>query len=276
MSLSIIPLVGGVGDTNITAAARDGTTITGSGTAHVKGSYSSLVATTTKPSFGIWLMFKGANVSATNTSQLVDIAIGNSGGGSEEVIIPNIMVGACAVGGGSNLGRLNYFPCYIPSGLSVRCRLQGVIISDTLNVSCYLDQDNEIPRNYDKWIAYGADTATSGGTAVTPASGSFGTWTAIGGGSDPTRTHRIWAAAYAIGTDTTVVNASVIVEIGTGPDSSNVTTFGRFYYAQGSAEEVAGPLPLLVYRKIKAATKLWARIASAEAEARQIVIYGGG
>lgn len=268
----IPPVIGGLGDSNLTAAARNGTTITASGTAHVKGSYSTVIATTGKDSYGIWMFFKGVAGAAANTSMLVDVAYGDSpSGGNEQILINNLTVGAAAPGG---LGLGYYFPVYIPSGVSIRMRCQAVIISDTVNVSVFLNQDPAYKWSCGSVTTYGADTATSNGTSVTPASGSFGTWTAIGGGSDPATAKKFWVLGYAIGTDTTVVTADVLIEIGTGPDSSNVSTIARFYIAQNSSEELQGPFPLIGYGVVASGQKLWARIASGEAEARRIIIYG--
>ena len=75
-SLVIPPVIGGVGDTNLTAAARAGTTVTASGSINTKGSYSSLIDPTTKPSYGFWVVLSAVGATAANTSMLVDIAYG--------------------------------------------------------------------------------------------------------------------------------------------------------------------------------------------------------
>lgn len=272
--LVLPPTLGGLGETNVTASSRDGTTVTASSSTHTKGSYATLVATTTKPSYGFWLRVKGVAASNTNTSMLLDIAIGDSpSGGNEERIVANIDVGAASANATSG-GKVFYFPAYIPSGVSVRAAIQAAIASDTCTVDIFLNQDPSYRWSSGAVQTYGANTATSNGTSVTPASGSFGSWTQIGTGTDPIRNHRFWSVGYSLGTDTTIVAASVLVEIGTGPDSSNVSTIGRFLFNQASTEEIAGPIPQIVYAPVVAGGELWARIASAEAEARSISIYG--
>lgn len=273
-SLVIPAIIGGIGDTNVTASTRDGTTVTAGGSAHTKGSYVTLVATTSKPSYGFWIRVKGVGVSNTNTSMLLDIAIGDApSGGNEERIVANIDIGA-ASGNASSNGKLFYFPAYIPEGVSVRAATQAVIASDTCTVDIFLNQDPSYRWASGAVQTYGIDTSVSHGTSVTPASGSFGTWTQIGTGTDPIRAHRFWSVGYSFGTDTTVVAASALIEIGTGPDSSNVSTIGRFLFNQASTEEIAGPLPLICYAPVVAGAELWARIASGESEARRVSIYG--
>lgn len=272
-SLVIPSVIGGLGDTNLTASSRAGTTITASGTAHVKGSYSILIDPTTKPSYGIWIRLRGVAGSATNTSLLVDISYGPTGGGNEQVLILDLDAGA-ADSGSQVMGKCYYFPVYIPSGVAVSARCQAVIVSDTVVVAVWLNQDPAYRWTCGMTETYGEDEATSNGTSVTPASGSFGSWTQIGTNSDPIRAHRFWTVGYSLGTDTTVAAADVLIEIGTGPDSANVSVIGRFSFAQTGGELIDGPFPIIVYGPVVPAAKLWARIASGEAEARRIIIYG--
>lgn len=273
-SLVIPPVIGGVGDTNLTAASRAGTTVTASGTAHVKGSYSSLIDPTTKPSYGFFVSVKEINVAATNTSMLLDIAYGPTGGGNEEILVLDLDVGGAGASTLNGSGKIWFFPVYIPTGVRVSARCQAAITSDTCQVAIFLNQDPAYRWACGAVTTYGEDEATSNGTSVTPANGSFGTWTQIGAGTDPVRAHRFWTVGYSIGTDTTAATADVLIEIGTGPDSSNVSVIGRFRFAQTASESVLGPFPLLVYAPVVAGGELWARIASAEAEARRIIIYG--
>ena len=273
-SLVIPPVIGGLGDTNLTAAARAGTTVTASGSINTKGSYSSLIDPTTKPSYGFWVVLSAVGATAANTSMLVDIAYGPTGGGSEEILVLDLDAGAAA----STIAQVGckayYFPVYIPTGVRVSARCQAFIASDTVVVSIFLNQDPAYRWTCGAVTTYGEDEATSNGTSVTPASGSFGTWTQIGAGTDPVRAHRFWTVGYSVGTDTTIAAADVLIEIGTGPDSSNVSTIGRFKFWQIGTELIGGPFPLLVYGPVVAGGELWARIASAEAEARRIILYG--
>ena len=56
----------------------------------IKGSYVSLLDPTTHPTYGVVVSFRSVQASSTATAMLVDIAFGPTGGGSEEIIIPNL------------------------------------------------------------------------------------------------------------------------------------------------------------------------------------------
>lgn len=275
MVIMLPPTLGGLGDTNLAAGSRAGTTVTASGTAHTKGSYSSLIDPTTRPSYGIWIHLSNVFTTATNTSMLVDIAYGPTGGGNEEILILDLDAGAAGPTTTGPSGKHYWFPVYIPSGVRVSARCQAVITSDTVTVAVMLTQDAAYNWSCGAVHTYGENEAASHGTSVTPASGSFGSWTQIGAGTDPIKTHRFWHVGYSIGTDTSAAAAEVLIEIGTGPDSSNVTTIGRFRFLQTSGESIDGPWPdVPVYQPVNAGDELWARIASAETEARRVIIYG--
>lgn len=273
MPLYIPPVIGGLGQTNLTAAARSGTTVTASASANTKGSYSSLIDPTSKPSYGIWIRFLEVGNPATVTNILVDIAYGPTGGGNEQIVIPNLSAGGAPTGTDSGV-KSYWFPVYIPTGVRVSARCQASTGSDTVSVAVYLDQDPSYPWSLGSATAYGADTANSRGTSVTPGSGAFGSWTQIGAGTDPVQTHRAWTIGYDQLADTTIGTVDLIIEIGTGPDSANVTTIGSFTIVQASNENISGPFPLICYAIVNAGGELWARIASGETEARGVIVYG--
>src|SRR5688572_5686842 len=80
---------------NLTAtpSTSPGTQVTGAGTAHTKGSWASLIDPVPYDSHMLALAIFATSVSATQTDSLLDIGIGPSGGGSEQVILPNLLAG---------------------------------------------------------------------------------------------------------------------------------------------------------------------------------------
>ena len=274
MVLVLPPIIGTTGATNLTAAVLDGTIIAASDSTHTKGTYTTIIATTTKPSYGIWVRLKEVGAANTNTSQLVDIAYGDSpSGGNEQILINNLDAGA-AGNPAAHLGKLFYFPIYIPSGVSIRARNQGAIESDTCRVAVRLMQDPAYSWAAGAVTTYGANTAASNGTSVTPGSGSFGTWTQIGtADADPLTPKRFWLPGYSLGTDTTVASNLGVIELGTGPDAPNVSVLGQWDFIQTNAEEISHSF-YPVYGVVNTGQELWARIAAGEAEARRIVVYG--
>lgn len=266
---------GGALQTNLgvgSVAARDGTTVTASGTVHTKGSWSSLIDPTTFPSYGVWVGFTAVHAANTNTSLLVDIGYGPTGGGSEQVVLPDLN----AFGAHGNTyvaGRWYYFPVYIPSGVRVSGRCQAVTASDTVVVTVFLEQDPLYANPAGGVLAYGVDSANSRGTSVPCASNAFGAWTQIT--SSTTRPHRFWGVGLdLLGDSSEATSDAYIIELGVGPDSSNVS---RIYYGklQSTTAEIIGPqFPLLSYAPVAAAKALWARLARDHTENRGVIIYG--
>lgn len=267
--LVVPPTMGGVIQTNLTASARNGTTVTASATIHTKGSWSSLIDPTSQPSYGIWVRGRGVAASATATGLLLDIGYGPTGGGNEEILLPDLDMGYAS---GATGAKYFYFPCYIPTGTRVSGRCQALIASDTVSVAIWLQQDPLYAFYGGKVDAYGVDGSNSRGTSVTPGNGSFGSWTQIT--SSTNRAHRFWAMGYDALADTTIVNAEIVAQLGTGPDSSNVTVILETGFVQGGAEELDGPSVLLGYSPVPSGKIIFARLASAEAEARGVIAYG--
>ena len=117
-----------------------GTTITADSTIHTKGSWVSVVASA---SFDVtWLGVTTSDethVSATDTSQLLDIGIGAAA--SELVLIANIPSGFSAltvITGTSNSQQITWFPVEIPSGTNISARLQALITVDVCDVRLFM------------------------------------------------------------------------------------------------------------------------------------------
>lgn len=125
------------------------------------------------------------------------------------------------------------------------------------------------------WEGLGISTAASQGTNVTPASGSFGSWTTI---LDPiTKDYKWWHVGYGASTDTTIATGgTTVVQIGIGDTSAAVTTIGEWLFYSGQTEIITGPFPSEpVYWPINADTVngVFARLASFETEVRDVAVY---
>jgi hypothetical protein len=156
---------------SVTGLNNNTVTLTASATAHTKGSWTQLIASTSGASNIFSSVWQGSAVASTDTATLMDIGIGASG--SETVIASNIAVG----GYGSATIVL---PVNIPSGTRIAARIQGVRGSQTiqtfgniyaLNISG--SAASLFPSSVD---VLGTDSATSTGTAM---SGASGTWVQI-------------------------------------------------------------------------------------------------
>lgn len=91
-------------------------------TAHTKGAWAELVASTSADVSRLWVRVSGVQTSATNTATLLDFAVGASG--SEQVIAENI-----AVGGASGGASFLWFdvPAQISASSRISCRIQSVV-----------------------------------------------------------------------------------------------------------------------------------------------------
>lgn len=154
-----------VGEVGTVTATTQGTTITASGTANTKGSYTELIASTAGAINGFTLNIGGFTIAST-ADFLLDLAIG--AGGSEEVIIANVLL---SVSPGSDLEfyKSTSFPINIPAGSRVAARIQSTLLSSQMSISL-----NTVPSFFSSGplfhscIELGANTSDSGGLLVDP------------------------------------------------------------------------------------------------------------
>jgi len=107
----------------ITLGSSVGTTLTASAAGNTKGSYAQLIASTARDYSGLIVLAYGQSA----TEYLMDIAIGASG--SEQVIMPNVMLGIASMAG-------FYIPLAVPSGTRVAARCQcAAAAADTIVMS---------------------------------------------------------------------------------------------------------------------------------------------
>lgn len=284
MPLLVPPFAGRTHQVNMTAGGTTGTVITANASANQKAtSYTSLIDPTSKPSYGIWVGFSDVAVATTLTNILVDIAYGPTGGGNEQIIIPDL--NACgAPDHTTHVGDKKYFfPIYIPSGVRVSARCQASTGGDTVNVRVCLLQDPLYEFMAGPVAVYGRDASNSRGTAVTPGNNGFGTWTELlneSAGSGLLRPHRFWVAEMDMNVDTSLFDDRYhVLELGVGPNSGAVTTLaGPWYWGEEGGETGIMTFPLIVYAPmIVDATnlKLWARLAeTGAAEIRGVMAWG--
>jgi hypothetical protein len=143
---------------------------TAGSTPHTKGSWAQLFSSTSTACNFLDVFLQGVAVSATDTATVLDIGIGASG--SETVVAGDIAIG----GIGSYSIRL---PISIPSGSRIAARLAGVRGSSqtcSLNTACIYNVASSASLIASSVDVLGVDTATSTGTAM---SGASGTWVEV-------------------------------------------------------------------------------------------------
>jgi hypothetical protein len=238
-----------------TPSTTPGTTVTAAGTAHVKGSWTSLLDPVGFDVCHIWVMLGGTFVAATETGVMVDIGIGPSGGGSEQVIIPNLLGGHTPTWGNLGIGRVFSSPFYIPKGTRISARAQARTASDTVEVMLFvyggMSGQQWLPTRADD---IGCDTATTRGTLITAGStGAESAWTNVGAATG--RDYHGYYFMGAGGSNTTITALAYHWETG-----FSSTAHAEFYTQCTTSEVVNGPWPNVpVFMPIPSGTQMQVR-----------------
>ena len=146
-----------------------GTPITAGATANTKGAFATIVAATPTDCCMLVLSFRMFTGSTVQTA--VDIAIGPAG--SEVVIIPNFVLGAA-----SNLllGSI-LLPLNLPAGTRISARSQSSNSSQVCNLSITTFDGALVSSDGNAGVdAFGFNSATSGGTQITPVANAKGNY----------------------------------------------------------------------------------------------------
>lgn len=218
-------------------------TVTANSSAHTKGAWTQLIASTSADSSFVYFVVSGVSASATDTATLLDI--GKGAGGSETAIASNI-----AIGGASSV--FVSFPCKIPSGTRIAARIQSVVTGGkTASVQfAAMDAGNysTAPSTVD---VIGTDTTTSKGTSF---SGSSGSW--VEATSSTSQAYRAVALILSCH-DAAIVGSTSNYDIGVGASSSEIL-FGGARYQFTTAEACLATVPNthLFGRKIASGSRL--------------------
>jgi len=187
-------------------------TVTANSSAHTKGAYAELVASTSANASYIVIDCEMAT-SATNTSTLLDIATGASG--SETVLVGDVAVGGAVRSLGTRCPFAFGVPIKIPSGTRLSARIQSVVTggkTGTVVVRTYESADySAAPTSVD---VIGTDTDTSTGTAM---SGASGTWVEII--ASTSRAYRAVSIVPSVNSNN-MGNEAVTFTLGTGASGS--------------------------------------------------------
>jgi hypothetical protein len=276
MPLLVPSMLSQAWQTNVTAADRDGTTITASATANTKGAYSAgqLIAALDEPSYGLWVMVSNpGQAAAVALGYLLDIGIGPSG--SEVDLIPNLNCGNASATDSSsqNGGKSWYFPIYIPDGERIAARAQSTTVSEAFEVAIWCEQDFVRPPYYVSAVTtYGAVTSgDSEGTTVAGGNGAFGSWVSIGTSAAD---HELWQLGVDFADNIALANADILIDVGIGPDSANITAIETNISFTTTANEAMNCVFQPFFAPVPSSTGLWARIAASAVDDFGVVLHG--
>jgi hypothetical protein len=262
-------------DAGILTAATNGTILSHSGTAHVKGPYTQLVASTAFDAAGFVVAVVN-DVSAAAISYLVDIAVGAAG--AEQVLVPNLLMDTASIA--SRLFGSCWVPLPIAAGSRISARLQNSTTTGTLAVGLTLMGGglSGLPSG-GQMTALGADPATSNGTIIDAAAtahtkGAYSQLTA----STP---HAIRAVLLSIGSNKNSVPATNkwLVDIAVGAAGAEQVLVGNLLFTCGQERPVpslVGPLPCSIPAGVRVAARSQCSVTDTTDRKIALVLYGIG
>jgi hypothetical protein len=211
--------------------------LTANTSAHTKGSYSELIASTSANAGLLVLMVQDIAAAATNTATLIDVATGASG--SETAIISNLAVGGALTTTGPT-GVAVSIPFQIPSGTRLSARIQSVVTGGkTATAQVFLfDVGGDYATTPTSVDVITGDTATSQGISF---SGASGTWVqAIASTSRAYRAVAIMPSTH----NSNIATIAPQLELGVGASGSE-QVFGSTVASYNNNEAVQSSPPYL-------------------------------
>lgn len=249
-----------------------GTTVTSGAGSNTKGSWVEIIAATTYVADGLLIIM---SLGTAGVNHLVDIGIGAVG--SEQVIIPNLLVAPWQ----TNICIAYPIPTGIPAGTRIAARSQsGASGGQTIYVTISLVSQGFLPSApLHRVTAYGAATADSGGTSVDPGgvantknsySQINGVTTnpirallvAIGGANNSARATCYWLVDVAIGA---AASEQIII-----PDLA----LGAHLTGDNVLPGVLGPFFIDIPAGVRLAARAQCNIIDATDRLFDIVLYG--
>jgi hypothetical protein len=236
------------GDSQATGAI----TVTASATAHTKGAWVQLVASTVQDHGALVIQPDDIFVSATNTSTLMDIGVGAAG--SEQVVLSNVNMGAWAK------GTMFQAPLFIPEGSRVAVRIQSAVSSKSFPMRVNFIPCSTLADAAQFSETWGVSTATSAGTQL-PAATTAGVKTAWQQISAGITRDTSWLAFSLANSGTNIGACKGGFDVGYGPSGSEVPFMQNARWELLGTESI-NPCHFIVPCNLPAGTRLVIRYDS--------------
>lgn len=243
------------------SAAAFGTSVSSHATnANQKGTPVSLIsgASVTEDCYGVIIKFNGGVSNGSSRRFLCDLLIDPAGGTSWSVLINNLYLLAAGFGFSPTCF---YFPVYIKAGTSIGMQIQGSVANVAQRVGVRLlakPSHPELVKCGSYVDTFGAVTASTEGTAITPGSnGAWGAYTASLGVT--ARDLWWWQAGYGLN-DTTVNNGSLLLDVAVNA-TNKIKCLSELWIMLISDESVTKPAfgDSLPYRNIASGQDVYIR-----------------
>jgi hypothetical protein len=257
-----------------------GTTITADpSTLHTKGAWTDVIVAAdwsgfTGDSFEIEIRFDSGSVSASNIQILADIGV-DSGGGYAS-IIDNLQATEASPWQTASLGLIYKFPLRIANGVKIGCRIQSNTLSQTVRVGIIVRGNPSNPalvRAGTFVRTFGAVTASSSGTAITPGTVAEGAWTQITAATADDLW--FWDAGYG-NADNTNNSGGMVVDLATGAAAAEVGFAFNIAFGK-STTEALGKVAAGVVWPVASGARISARMQVTTSETSEtLIIYAVG
>lgn len=246
-----------------------GVSVAANTSAHTKGSWTELIASTTSNSPCLYIRVYGVATGGSNTATLIDFATGASG--SETAIVSNLAVGGASGATADALGIYITIPIQIASGTRISARIQSIVTGGkTATVDAAVGDSSDYTAAPTSVDSVGGDTATSGGIGM---SGSSGTW--VQAIASTSRAYRGMVLVPSVASANRGGNANSTFTLGVGPSGSEVE-FGEVSFRNNTTEACYNlwPCQSLFGRSIPAGSRVAIKhnISSTPAEIQATLI----
>ncbi len=225
--------------------------------AHVKTPWAEIDASTAKTVDFIDVYLLNSALSATNSSALLDIAVGAVG--SEVVIVSNLPVGY-----GNQWSNRIRVPVRVAAGVRLSVRVQGVRVS-ALHAQAF--DLRRLPdgagRGPDHLVTMGTNLATSQGVVVPAATvANVRTpWVEVVASSIERFSAVILGVQFA---GDTITSGNLVVDVGIGPAGAEVVVVPDVPYSANTAEFIQGWTDSLFAADIPAGSRIAVRMQNAQ------------
>jgi hypothetical protein len=267
------PRLADIGRLEILGSTSNGTgvTVTASGTTHTKGSWTEVGRASMD---GTMLYVDITTQTATAQDYLVDIGIGPAG--SEQVLVPNLLISRTS----TSAGAAHYsFPIAVPAGSRISARCQSGVASAALTVSCRIGGGSQAARPAAAAAeAIGISTAATRGTPIDTGAvaNTKSAWQIMGYAN-----HDLDQLIVVPGNATDVARsfAYFVVDIGIGPAGSEQVLIPELSFFVEAADDLIFPHSSQPYDlNVPAGTRFSCRARSANVTAGDrtldIAVYG--
>jgi hypothetical protein len=184
------------------------------------------------------------------------------GASTEEVVIPNLLMGSSPDPAIGQASKVWDFPLYVPAGSRLSAKAAGQRTSTACYVGIYLYGGDGYPpwRVGSKVTTYGI-TSVPNGTGVVPgASGAEGSWTQIT--ASTSEDHFAVVPSMQLTNQTNTVSRGLALDVGIGA-ATEEEILAQTWWGVSATELVAGPHNSMpAFQDIPSGTRLAARMSN--------------